>query len=224
MCRAAGHVFQDPEAQAVLRDAWSATWRSAWRAPAWTRRIPARVDQALELAGAGHLRGRAIRTLSGGERQRVALAAVLGPGAGAAAARQPTSQLDEPGADALVAALRGLADAGAGVVLGEHRHERGRPAADRVVALRDGVSAAPADGVLPPPGAPPPAGPVRARLRASGRRTRPPGARRRLPGAARGRGDGAAARTAAARATLLRVLAGLHQRRTPAPWCSTEPR
>ena len=116
----------------------------------------------------------------------MALAAVLAPGPALLLLDEPTSQLDEPGADALVAALRGLADAGAGVVLGEHRHERGRPVADRVVALRDGRVAAPADDALPPPGAPaarrPGAGAAGGRPRVA---PRPPGARRRRPGAAR---------------------------------------
>jgi len=72
VCRAAGMVFQDPEAQAVLgsveRDV-AFGLESAGVDPA---RIPARVAEALELAGAGHLRGRAIGTLSGGERHPLA--------------------------------------------------------------------------------------------------------------------------------------------------------
>jgi energy-coupling factor transport system ATP-binding protein len=212
VCRVAGMVFQDPEAQAVLgtveRDV-AFGLESAGVDPA---RIPARVEEALELAGASHLRERAIATLSGGERQRVALAAVLAPRPALLLLDEPTSQLDEPGADALVAALRRLADGGAAVLLGEHRPERGRPAADRIVAVRDGRVAPPADAGLPAAGPPAPAGPVRARL--EGVRAAHPG-RPVLEGAdlalRAGEVTALAGPNGSGKSTLLRVLAGLHR-------------
>ena len=151
ICRVAGMVFQDPESQAVLgsveRDV-AFGLESAGIDPA---RIPAIVEGALETAGASHLRGRAIATLSGGERQRVALAAVLAPGPRLLLLDEPTSQLDEPSASALLATLRELADGGASVVLGEHRPERGRPVADRTIAVRDGrLADPPVPAVIPP--------------------------------------------------------------------------
>lgn len=138
IARMAGLVFQDPEAQAVLgsveRDV-AFGLESAGIAPA---AIPERVRAALEMAGAGHLRERAIAGLSGGERQRVALAAVLAPRPRLVLMDEPTSQLDDAGAAALAGTLRRLADAGAAVVVAEHRAERARPIASRVLQVRDG--------------------------------------------------------------------------------------
>jgi energy-coupling factor transport system ATP-binding protein len=213
ICRAAGMVFQDPEAQAVLgaveRDVGFGL-ESAGIDPAL---IPARVEEALAMAGASHLWGRSIATLSGGERQRVALAAVLAPGPPLVLLDEPTSQLDEEGADALVATLRRLADAGAAVVLGEHRRERGRPIADRVVAIRDGRVAPPADVPLPPAaGRPETVGRERARL--EGVHASHPG-REVLRGIdlvlRAGEVTALAGPNGSGKSTLLRLLAGLHR-------------
>ena len=164
ICRLAGMVFQDPEGQAVLgsvdRDV-AFGLESAGLAP---EAIPARVGVALEMAGATHLRGRSIATLSGGERQRVALAAVLAPGPGLVLLDEPTSQLDDEAAAALMATLRGLAlDAGAAIVMSEHRADRTREVADRVIAIRNGRCADP-DAPAPVAG-PSPVTPGHARAR-----------------------------------------------------------
>lgn len=213
ICRVAGMVFQDPESQAVLgaveRDV-AFGLESAGVDPA---RIPARVDEALEMAGAAHLRGRAITTLSGGERQRVALAAVLAPGPRLVLLDEPTSQLDEAGADALLATLRRLTDAGAGVVLGEHRPDRGRPVADRLVAVHDGRIAEPAEPALVAPRPAPVAGGAE-RGRLEEIHASHPG-REVLRGVdlalRAGEVTALAGPNGCGKTTLLRVLAGLHQ-------------
>jgi energy-coupling factor transport system ATP-binding protein len=171
------------------------------------------VAAALEMAGAGHLRGRAIGTLSGGERQRVALAAVLAPGPRLLLMDEPTSQLDDEGAATLAATLGRLAaEAGTAVVLAEHRGERARSFATRILAVRGGRIAEPGPG----PGAPaaPAAaapGPVLARLEGivAGHPGRPV-----LRGAglelAAGTVTTLAGPNGSGKTTLLRVLAGLH--------------
>jgi len=166
ICRVAGMVFQDPEGQAVLGAVDRDVAFGLECAGLDPDDIPARVRAALAMAGAGHLAGRAIGELSGGERQRVALAAVLAPGPRLLLLDEPTSQLDDDAARDLMVTLRRLADeAGAAVVVAEHRSDRARGIADRVLAVRRG-RIAPA-GPVPAPGPPPgtrPAGAVRARL------------------------------------------------------------
>ncbi len=106
----------------------------------------------------------------------MALAAVLAPGPAVLLMDEPTSQLDDAGAAALGQALRRLAAGGTAVAVAEHRPDRARALADRVVAVRRG-RLADAD--------PDPPAPRRARAGgrrpgaggAGGRRRRPPSAR-----------------------------------------------
>lgn len=166
ICRMAGMVFQDPEGQAVLGSVDRDVAFGLENAGLDPAAIPARVAAALAMAGASHLSGRAIASLSGGERQRVALASVLAPGPGLVLLDEPTSQLDDEGAAALMETLRLLArDGGAAVVMSEHRADRTRPVADRLLAVRGGrLTTADPDPEPAPGGAPAAPGPVRARI------------------------------------------------------------
>ncbi len=86
-----------------------------------------------------HLLERSVDSLSGGELQRVALAAALVARPPLVLLDEPTSQLDPVAGDELISLLRRLNEEwGTAVVLCEHRLERCLPAADRVVAMRDG--------------------------------------------------------------------------------------
>ena len=132
---AVGMVFQDPEAQAVLGTVERDVAFGPANAGMPATEIARRVDGALQAAVASHLRDRRIEALSSGERQRVAIAGVLARGPRLLLLDEPTSQLDARAAADLARALRELADAGTAVVITEHRAERVRPIADRVLAV-----------------------------------------------------------------------------------------
>jgi energy-coupling factor transport system ATP-binding protein len=123
LAQSVGFVFQDPELQSVYptveRDVAFGLENIAMPADA----MPGRVTEALEAAGIGHLRGRAVATLSGGERQRLAIAGVLAMRPRVLVLDEPLSQLDEDGARSVVAILGTLARSGTAVVIAEHRLE-----------------------------------------------------------------------------------------------------
>jgi energy-coupling factor transport system ATP-binding protein len=138
VCARAGIVFQDPEAGTIMlavdREVAFPLECAAWP-PA---EIAARVLESLTEAGAAHLRDRATGELSGGELQRVALAAALAARPPLLLLDEPMSQLDPHAAESLAERLRALADAGACVVVTEHRISRIAAHADRIVQLEAG--------------------------------------------------------------------------------------
>jgi putative ABC transport system ATP-binding protein len=101
---------------------------------------PAIVDVALERLGLTEVRQALPAHLSGGAQQRVALARALVAGHRIVVADEPTSQLDTTNADAVLDALRTLADDGATVVLATHDH-RLLARVDQVITMRDGAVA-----------------------------------------------------------------------------------
>jgi energy-coupling factor transport system ATP-binding protein len=214
VARVAGMVFQDPEGQAVLGSVERDVAFGLESAGVPPGRIPERVGEALAQAGAQHLAGRSIATLSGGERQRVALAAVLAPRPALLLMDEPTSQLDDAGAAALGRLLRGLAaEEGTAVAVAEHRPERARRIADRVLAVRRG-RLGPAEAEPPMAEAPEAAAPGHGLARLEG-------VVAGHPGAAVLRGVDIELRAGqvttlrgpngCGKSTLLRVLAGLHR-------------
>ncbi len=214
ICRLAGMVFQDPEGQAVLGAVDRDVAFGLENAGLDARAIPARVEAALAMAGAMHLRGRSIATLSGGERQRVALAAVLAPGPRLILLDEPTSQLDDDAAAALMSTLRDLArDTGAGIVMSEHRTERTRGVADRVLAVRGG-RCGDAEDIGAIVAAPTSAAPGRARAALEGVDAGYPGravARDAWLEVRAGEITTIHGPNGCGKSTLLRVLAGLHR-------------
>jgi len=118
--RHVGFVAQDPSAAVVLptvEQDMALVLENHGVDPA---EIDARIDEALEAVGAGHVRHRETDRLSGGEAQRVAIAAAL-------AARPALLVLDEPTAMLDAAGVRAVRDAIArlprevAVLMVEHR-------------------------------------------------------------------------------------------------------
>jgi len=142
LARHVGSLFQDPETQLVM-----GTVRAELAFPLQNRGEPppavarAVEEVALALAIDGLLE-RPTAELSGGEQQRVALGATLATRPAVVLLDEPTSQLDPVAGDELIGLLRRLSeDSELAIVLSEHRLERCLSAADRVVALDDGLVA-----------------------------------------------------------------------------------
>jgi energy-coupling factor transport system ATP-binding protein len=166
LARSVGLVFQDVETQSVYGTVEREVAFGLENAGMARARMHDRVDEALVGLSIGQLRGRRLAGLSGGERQRVQLAAVLAMRPRIVALDEPTSQLDPEGAEAVLAACRGLARDGRAVIVAEHRLETLLPAADRLLLVEGGrvgpttrealarstAAGAPAAGRRPPAG------------------------------------------------------------------------
>jgi energy-coupling factor transporter ATP-binding protein EcfA2 len=149
IARRAGLVFQDPEAQMVmrtaLREAGFGLENLGWPADD----IAARAQEALMVTGASALAERPAEQLSGGEQQRLAIASVVSMGQRLLLLDEPTSQLDPVAAEELLGlVVRVNRDRGTTVVLAEHRTGRIFAEADRVIVMDAGqivVDAPPAE-------------------------------------------------------------------------------
>ena len=147
LARSVGFVFQNPEAQFVHGTVERDVAFALENVGLPRSRMADRVEEALAAVGALPLRTRRIATLSGGEKQRVALAGALALRPALVVLDEPTSQLDEEGARALVAACLRLRDSGTAVVAGEHRLDLLRAVADRPLTIAGGRLE---EGIPPP--------------------------------------------------------------------------
>jgi ABC-type lipoprotein export system ATPase subunit len=96
-----------------------------------------RARELLDRLGLTPVAGRLPTTLSGGERQRLAIARALVNDPALVLADEPTGNLDEEAADAVLDVLRRVADSGRAVVLATH-DPAAAALADRVLTIRDG--------------------------------------------------------------------------------------
>jgi len=97
------------------------------------------VDEAMEWAGVAHLRDSSPRNLSGGEKQRVALARakVLSPKL--LLLDEPTSNLDGPAREKVIALIPTVINAGSSVVMACHDRDLINLPGVRRMKLRDGA-------------------------------------------------------------------------------------
>jgi energy-coupling factor transporter ATP-binding protein EcfA2 len=135
----AGALFQDPETQLVMSSVRAELALALETRGHGAAAVARGVEEAALALGVDHLLDRSVHTLSGGEQQRVALGAALAGRPPVLLLDEPTSQLDPVAGDELLGLLRRLnQEWDVTVLLAEHRLERCLPAADRVLALREG--------------------------------------------------------------------------------------
>ena len=113
----------------------------AWRRIDWRARRR-RAAQLLDQIGAAINPDRAVDDLSMPERQLVEIVKAIGANARILIMDEPTASLTEREVDTLLAVVRRLRHAGAGIVYISHKLEEVFAAADRITVLRDGESMA----------------------------------------------------------------------------------
>jgi energy-coupling factor transport system ATP-binding protein len=128
-------LFQDPEEQVVLTTVIREVAFGLENLGVAPRQIVPRALAALAAVRASSLADRRTAELSGGELQRVCLASVMALRPELLLLDEPTSQLDEEGADELLALATEL---GGSVVLSEQRPERALGIATRVLFFQSG--------------------------------------------------------------------------------------
>lgn len=138
----AGLMQQDPETQVILSRlgddvAFGAENLAVPRAEIW-----ARVHEALDDVGLGHLPlDHPTSALSGGQKQRLALAGILAMRPGILLLDEPTANLDPAGVlEVRDAVGRCLEKTGATLVVVEHRVAVWKDLVDRIVVLQPGAS------------------------------------------------------------------------------------
>jgi energy-coupling factor transport system ATP-binding protein len=135
-------MFQDPETQVLMGTVAAELAFGLENRGDSPAAVARGVEETALALGIAHLLDRPTAELSGGELQRVALGAALAGRPPLLVLDEPTSQLDPVAGDELIGSLRRCnEDSDTAIVLAEHRLERCLGAADRVIALVDGVVA-----------------------------------------------------------------------------------
>jgi energy-coupling factor transport system ATP-binding protein len=119
----AGLVFQNPAAQMLAHSVEEEIVIGLENLGLPRETIGERLEESLLRFGLAGMRQRSPQTLSGGEQQKLALAAITARQPPILVLDEPLSMLDGTTAAELVAHLEDLAEAGATVVVCEHREE-----------------------------------------------------------------------------------------------------
>lgn len=139
MARVVGTVLEDAESQLVCAEVEEEVAFALENARLDPVQVRSRVNRALELVGAAHLRRRPTAFLSGGEKQRVAIATVLALEPRVLLLDEPTSELDPLGTEEVFAVLGRLRrELGLTIVVVEQKTRLLAQYAGRLVVLDRG--------------------------------------------------------------------------------------
>jgi energy-coupling factor transport system ATP-binding protein len=133
-----GMVFQDPDSQIIctrVRDEVCFGLENLCRP---VSEILERQGEALRLVGLDGFGDRSVFDLSGGQKQRVSIAAVLAVRPHLLVLDEPTANLDPAGMAEVFALLQALHEAGATIVMVEHRVDELADRISRVVMMDSG--------------------------------------------------------------------------------------
>lgn len=137
-----GTVMQDPRSQFFMGTVFDEIAFTSENLGISPDEIHERVNRAAELTGVTNLLGEGLIRLSSGQKQRVALAAALAEQPKLLVLDEPTSNLDDEGAQTLVDILADLKQQGIALVISEHRLQRFASIADVYVCLCKGRAVA----------------------------------------------------------------------------------
>lgn len=142
-----GYVFQNPDHQ-IFADSVTDEVAYGLRNFGWAPdRVETRVAEVLGQVGMSHLAERHPFTLGKGERQRLAVASVLALSPQVLVIDEPTTGLDWLGAQAIMALIRELNDAGRTIVMVTHDMSLMARYARRALVFADGELIADTDPV-----------------------------------------------------------------------------
>ena len=134
-----GTVFQDPENQLLMLSVAEEIAFGLRNRGLEEYEVESAVDSISGSLGITNLLNRSIFELSSGQKQRVALASTLATRPSYILLDEPTSQLDEEGAETAFSYIRKLAcDADMSVLVSEHRVARSARYCSRFIGMEDG--------------------------------------------------------------------------------------
>ncbi|MBO0710577.1 MAG: ABC transporter ATP-binding protein [Acetobacteraceae bacterium] len=139
-----GFPSPDPRRVAYVAQGARSSWGLSVAELVALGRIPhrdsaaAKVAEAMELCGIGHLRLARVDRISGGEARRAMLARAFATDPEVLLLDEPTADLDPAAAHEIMRLLRRTADAGKTVVIVLHALDLALAYADRVSVLREG--------------------------------------------------------------------------------------
>lgn len=134
-----GIVQQDPESQLCTLNVTDEVAFGPENLSLPRDEVRRRVDAALDMVSASHLRDRHVYELSGGEKQRIAIASILAMGPGMLILDEPTSNLDPSSTTGVLNAIHDLKKlTGMTIMVIEHKLDKVMGLADRLIVMENG--------------------------------------------------------------------------------------